>query len=420
MASITLTGAPPADATSPAAHRATAEPRATGVVIARTEALLIFAFWTFLALLTAANRLLDPRGPALQPAFGSAPVALAFIESYLWAALTPAIFWLSSRFTLERGSRVARALMFIAVGILVAVLVDASMGTLRAHAFNLPRRFSVVGGPWVSFRRLWFVNDLVMFMAVLATGVARDYFMRYRARQEESVRLQAQAAQLQAQLAEARLAVLRSQLNPHFLFNTLNAVSTLVERDPRGVRRMIARLSELLRYTLEDTTQQEIPLEKEIALLRQYVEIMEIRFQGHLEVGIAVAPDARDALVPNLVLQPLVENALKHGVSRVNGTGRIDIEARRVGAGGETLLLTVRDNGPQGRADTPAEASSGVGLRNTRSRLEQLYGARQHLELRPAEVDGARAEERAGMVAEIAIPYHTRADLHATEVPSPA
>jgi hypothetical protein len=135
----------------------------------------------------------------------------------------------------------------------------------------------------------------MVYLAVLGAALARDYFLRYQARLEETTRLQSRAARLEAQLAEARLDALRTQLNPHFLFNTLNAVSTLVERDPRGVRRMIARLGELLRHTLDEKNEQEITLERELDLLRRYLDIMEVRFQGRLSVTLDVADDVRDA-----------------------------------------------------------------------------------------------------------------------------
>jgi sensor histidine kinase YesM len=202
---------------------------------------------------------------------------------------------------------------------------------------------------------------------------------------------------------EARLTALQTQLNPHFLFNTLHAISSLVERDPRGVRRMIARLSELLRLTLERTEQQEVPLEQELAFLQRYLEIMQIRFQGSLEVETQVDPVVNEALVPTLILQPLVENAVKHGVSKVDGGGRIAVSARREG---DRLVLSVRDNGP-GLDGTDA-TESGLGLRNTRARLEHLYGAAQSLTL-SALPDG-------GLIAEVRLPFHTRADLRTTGV----
>ena len=151
-----------------------------------------------------------------------------------------------------------------------------------------------------------------MYLAVLAAGFAREYFVRDQIRQR-------QAVELQAQLADARLSALRMQINPHFLFNTLHAISALVDRDPAGVRRMIARLSELLRMTIDRQAADEVPLREELAFLRRYIEIMEIRFQGALHVSTKVDNETLDALVPNLILQPIVENALEHGVSRRNG-----------------------------------------------------------------------------------------------------
>ena len=372
----------------------------------RAELVGIFAFWTFAALLTAANRLLDPRFPGQQQILTSLPVAIAFFESYLWAILTPLVFWLTSRFSVERaGERLAHVAMLLGTGVLIAILVDTTGAAFRMHVLDFPFRRSGGVSPFLSVTRLWFVNDLITFMGVMAAGFARDFFLRNRVRQQETVKLQAHAAQLQAQLAEARLETLRMQLNPHFLFNTLNAVSTLVERDPRGVRRMIARLSELLRYTLNQDSDQEIPLEKELDFLRRYLEIMEIRFQGTLEVEIGAESEALDALVPNLILQPLVENAVKHGVGNKVGVGRIEVEARREGA---ELVLAVRDDGP-GLNGAPISSSGGVGLRNVRARLAELYGEAQSLSFRNA--------EGGGLVAEIRLPFHLGADLRSAAVP---
>lgn len=371
----------------------------------RAELLLVFGFWTLIAILTSANAFLDPKGRELiQSGLTGARIAQAFLESYVWAVLTPLVFRLASRYTVERANWVARVVLFVGVGLLIAIAVDQLTDYLRYHFIYPPEHFaSNEVAPAARVRRLWFMNEFTVYVAILAAGFARNYFLRYRARREEAVTLQAQAAQLQAQLADARLAALRMQLNPHFLFNTLHAISALVERDPRGVRRMIARLSELLRATL-DADDQEVPLHQELTFAERYLEIMQIRFQGHLQVETKVEADVREALVPNLILQPLVENAVKHGVSKIDGAGRIEIAARR---DGERLVLSLRDNGPAlaGETTSPTE---GIGLRNTRARLAQLYGTAQSLALRPAE-DG-------GHIAEVFLPYHTRADLHATGV----
>jgi two-component system LytT family sensor kinase len=392
-------------------HETIAAPngRADHIPLRRSELLGIFAFWTFLALLTAANELLDPRGRGLQPLVAGAPVTLAFVESYLWAALTPFLFWLTSRFSIERDNRVPRVLLFVVAGVVVATLVEAVLAYLRFEVFfTARRRRPGAFSPFFGMTRLFWLDDLMVYFAVVAAGFARDYFRRYQARRDEAARLQAQAAELHAQLAEARLAALRTQLDPHFLFNTLHAISSLVERDPRGVRRMIARLSELLRSSLEQGDEQEVPLEKELALLNRYLEIMQIRFQGRLEVDMRVDGAVLGALVPTLILQPLVENAVKHGVSKVAGTGTIEIRVYRDGE--DRLVLHVRDNGPglAGGEDSPRD--EGVGLANTRARLEQLYGPEQSLRLRPAP-DGV------GLVAEVTLPYHTRSDLRTAAVP---
>jgi len=367
------------------------------------ELLFIAGFWTFIALLTSVNTLVDPGGRNF-PVMPSAPVTVAFIESYVWAIVTPFVFALASHMPLERGHLLPRITLFFVVGMTVAVMVDVITGFMRFDVFHLARgRFADLG-PLGRLRHLWFMNEFLVFIAILAGGVARDYFMRYRSRREQAVRLQAQAAQLQAQLADARLAALRTQLNPHFLFNTLHAVSALVERDPRGVRRMIARLSELLRTTLEGADEQEVPLSQELTFTHRYLEIMQIRFQGRLSIESKIEPEVMDALVPNLILQPLVENAIKHGVSKIDESGRIEISAHREG---EKLVLSVRDNGPP-VGDTTLRAGEGVGLRNTRERLAELYGAEQSLTLRAAPDEG--------VIAEVTIPYHKGTDLRTTGI----
>ena len=165
---------------------------------------------------------------------------------------------------------------------------------------------------------------------------------------------------------------------------------------------MITRLSELMRYVLEGSSEPEVRVEDEVDFLKRYLEIMEIRFQGRLEVAMNIDPAAREALVPNLILQAIVENAIKHGTSRVSGTGRLELEAVRRE---DRLVLRVRDNGT-GFDEGSAE---GVGLRNTRARLEQLYGTEQKFEVR---------NEDGFTVAEIEIPFHTRADFRASGVAS--
>lgn len=355
------------------------------------EVLGILVFWAFLAALTATGRLLDPRLPE-RPEISSALISLAFIEYSIWAVLTFPIVWMANRLSREGVKPVSRALVIVGAGVLIAILVDSTLLQARLQLLppipNRPPRLFRYG----NIIRFEFLDDLMVYFAVVGAALARNYFLRYQARLDETQVLRSEAVLLQARLAEAQLAVLRTQLNPHFLFNTLHAISSLVERDPRGVRRMIARLSDLLRHTLENPSEQEVPLARELELLGRYLDIMEVRFQGRLEVTQHIEEGVRDAFVPNLVLQPLVENALKHGVTAIDGPGKIEIAARRQG---DNLLLSVRDNGPG--PSTPSV--DGVGLRNTTARLFQLYGERQSFALRP--VSGG------GTIAEVVLPYRT-------------
>lgn len=360
--------------------------------------MLVFVFWTSLATLSTANRLLDPRAFGFGVMSPAGPILVTFVESWVWAAFTPVIFWLGSRVGLERSSRwFMRVLLLLAIGLIVSVAVYALLDLTRLLVFGAPSipRFRRGGPPlWVPFEGLGrgrFLNQFLVYLAVLAAGFAREYFLRDRDRAREAVALEAHAATLQAQLSDARMAALRMQLNPHFLFNTLHAVSALVERDPGGVRRMIARLSELLRHTLTEASD-EVPLREELSFLERYIEIMEIRFQGRLRVTRTIDEATLDALVPNLVLQPLVENALEHGAARATGEGEIELTAQR---DGDRLHLTVRDNGP----GPSATAGSGVGLGNTRARLEELYGEDAEVTLKAAPGGGG--------LAELDLPFHT-------------
>lgn len=357
------------------------------------ELLLIVLFWTLLATLSSVNRLLDPRGFGLRVNYAG-PVAMQFIEAWIWAAMTPFIFWLSSRFSLERSRWITRIPLLLAIGVAVAIAVFFLLTVAREQIFDqVRRRGGPMRTPLLEIARFRFVNQLVEFIGVLAAGYAREYFMRDQLRGRQAAELERRAVALQGQLAAARLDALRMQLNPHFLFNTLHAVSALVERDPGGVRKMIARLSELLRHTIDHDAPNELSLRDELAFLRRYIEIMEIRFQGRLRVVTDIDDETLDAIVPNLILQPIVENALEHGAARASGEGTIDLSAHR---DGDSLVLRVRDNGP-GVSDA---VGSGVGVANTRARLAELYGNEATFSLTNAPGGGA--------VAMVELPFRVR------------
>ena len=191
---------------------------------------------------------------------------------------------------------------------------------------------------------------------------------------------------LEAQLSETRLQLLGMQLQPHFLFNTLNTIAEMVHEDPDKADTMIAGLSDLLRRTLELGSVQQIPLSRELDLAERYLDIQKARFGDRLRVTMSIAPGTEDASVPALLLQPLVENAIRHGLGARLDAGRIDIEARLDGA---TLVLSVTDDG-SGEAEETIAGPERVGLGNTRARLEGLYGSACALELTRAEGRGAR------------------------------
>jgi two-component system, LytTR family, sensor kinase len=355
----------------------------------------IVAFWAGYALLTLANRIFDQGGPS---AAMNGRILVAAIESLCWIVVTPILFALVGRFDLERSrSRRDRWIGLLVIA-LVTIASAAVLGLIGRELRELftpfpPRRGGRGGGPPEGVR-LWFgfFNSLVLALGVVAVGVARAYSRRLRSRRE-------QAIQLTSQLAEARLDALRRQLDPHFLFNTLNAISSLVERDPRGVRRMIARLGDLLRHSFEGGQEPEVTVRRELALLDLYVDIVKVRFQDRLVVDVRVDDAVLDALVPTFILQPLVENAVKHGVERRTEGGRVTVEGTRAG---DALVLRVINDAPDS-ALVGSSSGSGVGIRNTRARLEQLYGSRQRFSLdRDAEL---------GVVAEVRLPFHTGAPM---------
>jgi len=388
--------------TAPRAEPSTAAP--DRFPLSRRELGIVAAVWAAYAVLQIAGRLFDQGNRASEHLGGTVIVALA--ESACWMLLTPPILLLADRYDPD-GHRARQIASVAALGLAVAVALGW-LGTALREALTPmggpPRVPNAVRDSLAAFgprgggrgRRgpggppIWFgmINAIVLYLGVLAAGLARSYSRRYTARERESARRE---AALHAQLAEARLDALRRQLDPHFLFNTLNAVSALVERDPRGVRRMIARLSELLRHSFEGGDEAEVPLREELALLARYVEIMQLRFQGRLTVDTHAEERVLDALVPAMILQPLVENAVKHGVEKSTGPGWVEIEAC---AEGGTLVLTVRNDGPARAPSRVPNERVGVGVRNTVERLRQLYGDAGTFTLSAGDEGGAVAEIR--------------------------
>mgnify|MGYP006273446623 CR=1 FL=1 len=371
----------------------------------RREWLLIVSAWLVVGLLNGMEDVLDGRGGGI--VWGRLPAAVGeeMIEYSLWIVVTPLVFWLARRFPLERAYAMRHAALHLSLAVVAAVLIDVADTVLHDVLLHDSGRSA-----HASFLRIvtqfWFTNELIIYIVVLAAGVARDNFLQKKHQQQEAKQLQIRTQQLERQLTEARLQTLRMQLNPHFLFNTLHAISTLVGRDPKGVRRMVTRLSELLRRVLDEDAPQDVPLAEELDALRDYLAIQHIRFQDRLDITIDVPDGLHAARVPYLILQPLAENAIKHGVSRTRGNGHIALQGHR---DGDRLVLRLRDNGPG-----LGEWIPGTGIRNVRDRLTGLYGSEAHLRLD----DGPD-----GTVATLVVPYHTQADVYvppANSSPSPA
>ena len=371
----------------------------------RSEGWATVAFWLGLGLLMAVREA-SRRGGIETGDLAWAEMAETFAEVGLWALLTPAVFWLVRRGPAASGGWAARLAVHVAVGLAVAFAVEGlTRGVFRPLLTGPPppdRAWTAAG----SVVRLRMLDEFVVYLAVLAAGYARAGLFQAHERRAEADRLMADRARLEAQLAQARLAALQMQLHPHFLFNTLHAVSALVERDPAGVRTMIARLSSLLRRVL-DAPPDLVPLRDEAAFLRDYLDVQRVRFQDRLAVEEAWALGTLDALVPPLVLQPLVENAVGHGVGRIeDGVGTIRVASRREGA---ALVLTVEDDGP-GLAE-PA-GPPGVGLANTRARLEALFGGRATLDVMDA--------PGGGVAARVTLPFRTAVEGDGAPADGPA
>ena len=234
--------------------------------------------------------------------------------------------------------------------------------------------------------KTWHFN-LLIYWVMVAVSFAFDYYRKYR---DHELR----AVELEGRLAEAKLQALQMQLNPHFLFNTLHSISSLMHQDVEAADRMIMRLSDLLRAALESSDTQEVTLREEFAMLQRYLEIEQIRFGARLTVEMHIPPGTLDARLPNLILQPLVENAICHGIEPHAKPGRIAVRAQRADA---MLSLEVSDNGTGLPKDEPAQ--EGVGLSNTRARLRSLYGQAHGFELRDA--------PGGGLLVRLLIPFRT-------------
>ena len=329
--------------------------------------------------------------------FGERPVSFPLLLAlnlsywYSWAILSPGIIWLARRYPFDRSAWKLSIVVHIG-GVFLATTLH--VGLTIASRMAIFALIQEPSPPWqIAVRQMYFMNfdwEMMTYWAIIGLSHALWY---QREAQDRALR----ESQLETHLVEAKLQSLQRQMQPHFLFNTLNTISALMHRDVDAADNMIAKLSDLLRLSLQTVDVQETTLKEELDFLSKYLEIEQTRFRDRLTVVFDVQPDTLDALVPNLILQPLVENSIKHGIGPKPTPSRVEIGARRAGG---MLELEVRDNGvglsapqlrdldrgPQ-RADFArwGGSSGGIGLSNTRSRLQHLYGSAHRFEfLQPA------------------------------------
>lgn len=305
-----------------------------------------------------------------------------------WALMTPALFWLGRRYPLERRAFPRNVAVHLAASLAMSpghVALSALTGRLIGQESYVKVSFLEI---FTKLMSLYLDIELIIYWGILAIVHASDYHRKYRERALA-------AAQLETKLVQAELQALKMQLHPHFLFNTLHAIAVLVRKqETQASVRMITGLSELLRMALESAGKQIVPLKQELDFLDRYLEIEKTRFQDRLTVRTDVAPEALDAEIPNLILQPIVENAIRHGIAPRASSGSVTIAARRED---HRLVVEVTDDGKGLSEGWAGEASEGTGLGNVRARLRQLYPGDHRLTI-------ARRPE-GGVLATVALPF---------------
>jgi two-component system, LytTR family, sensor kinase len=320
------------------------------------------------------------------------------IGVYVCGFLSLGVLWLGRRLPFERGNWLRRAAQHLLSSVCFSFIDLAICAAVYRATGMMPTYFKDFGSTFVILLLTSFHSALLTYWTVLGIQSGLRYYRGYQERKQQTLRLELHASELKSQLARAQLSALKMQLQPHFLFNTLNAITVLV-RQGKGelAEEMLARLSDLLRCVLEDVEAQEVPLRRELEYLRLYLSIQQVRFQDRLRIEISADPETLQAAVPQMVLQPIVENAVRHGIGVRSAASRLQIETALEN---RSLRIQVEDDGP-GFRDS-ASGPSGIGLANTRARLRQLYGNEAQLLTTNCEEGGARVT--------LLIPYHLAPD----------
>src|SRR5580704_609098 len=354
--------------------------------------LALFVIWTLIGAFRFLRYRLDPSSSPshLHPLTEFAEWLTCF---YPWVLLAPLVFRLERRFPLDREKWIRSLPMLIAGGLVLAVV---AVKITIALNMLINRRIDVyaliLDYPVAEFSVAFFLYwNIVIAGAVIRTMIQLERQQRLAAE------LALENAKLETSLKHAELETLRLRLKPHFLFNTLENISALAEDNPKLARKMLSRLGELLRAAFRRDFQAEISLSSEIALMNAYIDVERVRFGERLMVSVDIAPETEPALVPSLLLQPLVENAILHGLRDVTEIGRIEVRSVK---SFESLVLTVKDNGNGPPRQSLAELQLGIGLGSTQERLERMYPRNQDLSVQRSE-DG-------GTLVHIQLPFRTR------------
>ncbi len=349
---------------------------------------LIWGGWTIVGLFFTSQAIVQTMSMVERYPYGS----LFFWQMsvcYLWALSTPLVLWLARRFRIDREKWPTRILLHLLLSVAFGGAISAIHYPLFMTQMGEAAKMTAFG----DFRNVLINLDRQIFIywLLVLLSHALNYYKSFREGELKT-------SQLHTQLVQSQLEALKMQVHPHFLFNTLHSISALLHSDPEAARRMITRLGDFLRLTLENAGTQEVTLEQEMQFLNVYLEIERVRFQDRLTTIVEVDPAVLDARVPNLILQPIVENAMRHAVATSSHAGRIEITA--VPRNG-VVRIQVKDNGP-GLSAQPslARAGKGLGLANTQARLERLYGSNQSMDLNNDPVGG-------GLIVTLEIPRHT-------------
>jgi two-component system, LytTR family, sensor kinase len=328
------------------------------------QGVLLIVFWTIPAIFFSSQLyFMYSRSPKVT--WGTA-LTEELNYCYLWAVFTPIILWLVRRFRIEGKFRFRNTLIHVLASLILSILQRGIHIALACMVFNhRPITMDMV----VTAIYSNFDYGILIYWVLLLVDHAVLYYQKFR--EGELI-----ALRLESQLVSAQLQALKMQLHPHFLFNTLHSISALIHKDIDAADRMIARLGDFLRLTLDNVSTQEVTLEKELQFLTGYLEIERIRFHDRLKINFEIDPNTLDLYVPNLILQPIVENAIRHGIAPRNEPGELWIQSSLVGS---SLQLRVRDNG-HGLKEGDQPKHEGIGISNTRSRMQQLYGDQARLE----------------------------------------